>query len=209
MHVTSIIKKDSPKLIFRALILSMLWAVLAGCASQQQPSFVAQDQNNTVEVATKAQIGDVLDELHAQAAAANFDAYFALYAKNAVFLGTDRSEYWPIGDFRAYAKPHFDAGNGWTYKPLNRAVHLFENTAWFEEELLSEKYGQVRGTGVLIRENQKDGERVWKVAQYNLTLPIPNSLFGDIAKEIEAHYSASPAEETGGETAINRAQPSQ
>ena len=153
---------------------------------------VTQDQTAAVEA--------VLNELHAQAAAANYDAYFALYTDEAVFLGTDRDEYWPIEDFKVYAQPHFSAGNGWTYEPLNRSVHFYENTAWFEEELRSAKYGRVRGTGVLVQQRQSSGALVWKVAQYNLTLPIPNSLFGGVAKIIEAHYDS---------IATNPAQPSQ
>ena len=172
--------------------LTLLCSVLIlfsqfGCSSQEQSSALTQAPNESV--------GAVLDELHVQAAAANFDAYFALYTDEAVFLGTDRDEYWPIDDFKAYAQPHFSAGNGWTYQPLNRSVHFYERTAWFEEELLSAKYGRVRGTGVLVQERQSDGALAWKVAQYNLTLPIPNSLFGGIAKEIEAHYNASATDQ--------------
>lgn|GEM_PF-737153 len=168
-------------LCFALIVISQF-----GCSSQQQSSVLAQDSEALQQVAVSA----VLDELHAQAAAANFEAYFALFTNEAVFIGTDRTEYWPIDDFKAYAQPHFSAGNGWTYQPLNRAVHLHERTAWFEEELISAKYGRVRGTGVLVHEPQSSGASVWKVAQYNLTLPIPNSLFDDIAKEIEAHYNA-------------------
>jgi len=167
-------------LVCSALFLSGLF----GCANPGQSADSAQESQLAVNA--------VLDTLHAQAAAANFDAYFALYADNAVFLGTDRSEYWPLEDFKAYAKPHFTAGNGWTYEPLNRQLHFAGDTAWFEEELLSQNYGRVRGTGVLVREIRSSGQSVWKVAQYNLTLPIPNSIFGDIAKEIKAYYKAAP-----------------
>lgn len=164
-----------------SLLLVLLSTI--SCSSQSQNNAPGQDPT--------VAIGAVLDELHAQAAAANFDDYFALFTDSAVFLGTDRDEYWPIEDFKSYAQPHFSAGTGWTYQPLNRSVHIYENTAWFEEELLSAKYGQVRGTGVLVRQSQLNGTVRWKVAQYNLTLPIPNSLFGDIAKEIDAHYNAA------------------
>jgi hypothetical protein len=39
--------------------------------------------------------------------------------------------------------------------------------------------GETRGSGVLLRE---DGR--WRVAQYNLTIPIPNELAGDVALRI-------------------------
>ena len=41
-------------------------------------------------------------------------------------------------------------------------------TAYFDELLDNEDLGEMRGSGVLVRE---DG--AWKVAQYNLSIPIP------------------------------------
>ena len=47
----------------------------------------------------------LLDGLHQDAHEGNFQDYFARYAKNAVFLGTDKTERWTIEEFKAYAKP--------------------------------------------------------------------------------------------------------
>lgn len=163
--------------IFVGTCIALL--LLSGCTSAPAAEAGAQTSKELA-------VNRVLDALHREAAAANFDEYFDLYTDNAVFLGTDRSEYWTIDAFRAYAQPHFARGTGWTYTPLRRELHFYANTAWFEEELQSEKYGRVRGTGVLVR-----GNGGWKVAQYNLTLPIPNPMFGEIAKQIEAHYQGN------------------
>lgn len=134
----------------------------------------------------EAAIDRVLDTLHARAAEADFDGYFELYHEDAVFLGTDRSEYWTVDELRAYAKPHFEAGTGWTYRPLERHVHVAGDTAWFEERLEHARYGETRGTGVLLRT-----EAGWRVVQYHLTLPIPNELFPDVARRVIEHYRSA------------------
>ena len=133
---------------------------------------------------SKADINHVLDELHAQAAAANFDKYFAVYTSDAIFIGTDAEEVWSIHAFKAYAKPYFDQGKGWTYHPRNRHIYLSENQqiAWFDELLDNVNLGETRGMGVLVNENGQ-----WKVAQYHLAIPIPNALADDIASQIKAH----------------------
>ncbi len=56
-------------------------------------------------------------------------------------------------------------------------------TCWFDELLRNDKYGQLRGTGVLKLVNQE-----WKIVQYNLVLPIPNDLLPKYAQEIKEYY---------------------
>jgi len=114
-----------------------------------------------------------LDDFHAAAAAANEARYFSHFATDGVFLGTDATERWTVDAFKAYAKPHFDAGKGWTYKATERHVDIDAEGryAWFDELLENAKLGVCRGSGVLRREGEE-----WKVVQYNLTIPIPNSL---------------------------------
>ena len=60
---------------------------------------------------------------------------------------------------------------------------IYNDTAWFEERLAHKRYGETRGTGVLVRE-----AGTWKIMQYNLTKPIPNALFGDISQMIQQHH---------------------
>ncbi|WP_232368330.1 nuclear transport factor 2 family protein [Alteromonas sp. MB-3u-76] len=132
------------------------------------------------------QVSGVLDKLHSQASQANFTEYFNLYAPDAVFIGTDADEVWSISEFKAYAKPHFDKGTGWTYLPRDRHIYFSPDhqVAWFDELLDNKKLGETRGTGVLIKTDNQ-----WKISQYHLTIPIPNNLATDIAEQIKKHHT--------------------
>jgi hypothetical protein len=70
---------------------------------------------------------------------------------------------------------------GLTFAPRNRNVTISPDghTAWFDELLDSASYGECRGSGVL---RQVGGE--WKIAQYNLSIPIPNALAKQFVEEI-------------------------
>ena len=131
----------------------------------------------------KAAIERTLDDFHQAAAQADGPRYFGHFTQDAVFLGTDLSERWSLAEFQAYAQPHFAQGRGWTYRPLTRYVYLSEDgrTAWFDETLKNDKYGITRGSGVLVAEGGR-----WKLAQYHLTLPVPNELMDDLVKMIES-----------------------
>ena len=113
----------------------------------------------------------LLNGLHLDAHKGNFESYFDRYSADAVFLGTDKTERWTIEDFKAYAKPAFSDGHGWTYAVIERNWEGDGNTRWFDEILLNEKLGHCRGTGVveLIK-----GE--WKISHYALTMLVPNSI---------------------------------
>jgi len=147
--------------------------------------FIVLLMTTSVATATcnKHQIDKVLDALHERASTADYEGYFSLYAPGATFIGTDAGEVWTVEAFKAYAKPHFDKGTGWTYLPRDRNVYFSpdENVAWFDELLDNEKLGETRGTGVLIKAGA-----LWKVSQYHLTIPIPNELASDVANQIKA-----------------------
>ena len=130
-----------------------------------------------------ATVDEVLNSLHETASTASFEKYFALYDDSAVFIGTDASEVWSKKEFKAYAKPHFDKGRGWTYLPKERHIYFSpdKNVAWFDELLDNESLGETRGTGVLVK---KAGS--WKITQYHLTIPIPNEIADDVAEQIKA-----------------------
>ncbi|MDQ2890892.1 MAG: nuclear transport factor 2 family protein [Gemmatimonadota bacterium] len=130
-----------------------------------------------------AAINATLDAFHRAASKADGATYFGLFARNGVFIGTDASERWTVEQFRAYADPHFSKGQGWTYVPRSRRVVIADIpcrcAATFDEILDSSAYGTTRGTGTLVLEN---GE--WKIAQYALTIPVPNDLARKIVAEI-------------------------
>lgn len=123
----------------------------------------------------------VLDGFHAAASSADESEYLALLAPDAVFLGTDGGERWAGETYRAFIHSYFSRGIGWTYTPAQRsvAVAVDGGTAWFDERLENDSYGACRGTGVL---QLRDGE--WRVEQYNLTIPIPNELAGEVVARI-------------------------
>lgn len=135
-------------------------------------------------------IGRVLDSLHDAASKADGPRYFGLFAENAVFIGTDATERWPIAEFQRYAQERFDTGKGWTYTVTERHIEMGPGgrVAWFDEMLDNAKYGVCRGSGVLVRQ---DG--MWRIAQYNLSVPVPNDLMEGVAKQIRAFEAEQKA----------------
>lgn len=148
-------------------------AASGACAPAATPA-PAPDLN-----AERAAVDSVLTELHRTAAAGDWETYFGLYSGDAVFFGTDATERWSLDEFRGYAS----ASTGWTYDMTERNVFVSAdgNTAWFDERLTNASYGETRGTGVLVK-----GDAGWKIAQYNLTIPIPNDLAAEFAQRIMA-----------------------
>lgn len=128
-----------------------------------------------------AKASSTLDHFHAAAASADEETYFAFFADGGVFLGTDGKERWTVPQFRAYAHPRFAAGKAWSFRSARRDLQVHGDTAWFDEDLDTPNLGPARGSGVLVR----DAKGAWKVAQYNLSIPIPNERFADVKKVIE------------------------
>ena len=130
----------------------------------------------------EAPVAAVLDDWHAAAAAAREERYFSHFASEAVFLGTDGTERWTLEEFRTFAHPYFAKGKAWSFKPRDRHVAFSPDgsVAWFDEALDTPNLGPCRGSGVLILERGR-----WKIAQYNLSVPIPNDLMDDVKERIE------------------------
>ncbi len=116
-------------------------------------------------------IDALLDGLHRDAHEGNFKPYFDRFSADAVFLGTDKNERWTIEEFKAYAKPAFADGHGWTYDLVERNWEGVGDIRWFDEILFNEKLGHCRGTGVVHLIN---GE--WKIVHYALTMLVPNEI---------------------------------
>ncbi len=159
-----------------ALLGGVSAALLAGCV-EGVPAAAVPDAAGLEREAARE-----LDDLHAAAAAADEARYFAHFSPRAVFLGTDATERWDLPAFRAYAHPHFAAGKGWTYTPARRAVAASADgsVVWFDEDLKNASMGLARGSGVLVRENGR-----LLVAQYNLTVPIPNARMAAVVQLID------------------------
>ncbi|HEX5752904.1 MAG TPA: nuclear transport factor 2 family protein [Archangium sp.] len=131
-----------------------------------------------------AAVNAVLDDWHKAAAQADEARYFGHLTPDAVFLGTDATERWTRDEFRGWAKPYFSKGKAWSFTSVSRHVSFSKDgaVAWFDEALSTPNMGPARGSGVLV----KDGG-TWKIAQYNLSIPIPNELMEDFKQRIEAH----------------------
>ena len=133
--------------------------------------------------AAERDVARELDDFHDAAAHADEARYFAHFAPDGVFLGTDVTERWDLAAFRAYAHPHFAQGKGWTYHPLRRAVALSPDgaVAWFDEDLRGERVGPTRGCGVLVRLGGR-----WLIALYDLSVTIPNERFDAVRAVLDA-----------------------
>ena len=167
-------------------------AVLSGAAcgpgvTQSPVAVTAVAQ--TVAEQEKA-IAEVLDDWHDAAARADEGRYFGHLTESAVFLGTDAAERWDKKAFLAYAHPHFFNGKAWNFHATRRSIVLAPGgqSAWFDEDLATEKLGPARGSGALVK--LEDG---WKISLYNLSIPIPNDRF-DAVRKIIAGGDAAPGQ---------------
>jgi ketosteroid isomerase-like protein len=144
------------------------------------PAFV----HATEPVDPKISVNAILDDWHKAAAQADEARYFGHFTPDAVFMGTDATERWTRDEFRTWAKPYFTKGKAWSFTSTRRGVSIAKDgaVAWFDEDLATPNMGPCRGSGVLV----KDGN-TWKIAQYNLSTPIPNDIFPDVKKLIDAH----------------------
>jgi len=127
------------------------------------------------------EVEQVLTDFHRAAARADARRFFGLLADDAIYMGTDPAERWTRGRLRELLGPSFEAGQGW--RTSARETHVFVaddgRFAWFDEALESERWGPMRGSGVLRKED--DG---WRIVQYNTAFTIPNQLVPDLTKQI-------------------------
>lgn len=168
----------------RLLGLAVGFAWLAGCAAP--PSAVPTCPSPASGGAVDAEVARVLDDWHEAAAKADEERYFAHFAEGGVFLGTDMTERWTVPAFRKYAHPHFAKGKAWTMRATRREITFFSmpgvgGAAWFDEDLETARLGPARGSGVLVRDDRAN----WKIAQYNLSIPIPNEKFAEVRALID------------------------
>ncbi len=135
-------------------------------------------------IADKVLIDKALTNFHQAAADTNLTQYFNLLTDDAIYLGTDASERWTKKAFKHYVEPMFKQGHGWKYTKIARHIKVSQdsNTAFFDELLRNKNYGLCRSTGMMRKTTQG-----WKIAQYSLSVPLPNAIAKDIVKEIKHH----------------------
>lgn len=135
-------------------------------------------------VAPTKGVETILDEWHKAAATGKYEKYFSYFEDStSIFIGTDATERWTVSVFAPWAKPAFEDGMAWDFTPFNRVVYYSADStfAWFDEELDTPNLGLCRGSGVL---KVVGGE--WKIAHYNLAVPVPNEIVYDVRDQIRA-----------------------
>ncbi len=139
---------------------------------------MSYNSSQRIESDEKMQINNLLDQWHKAAAAADAKNYFDTMTEDAIYVGTDASEHWSKSEFQTFAKPYFDRGKAWDFKPLERHIYLSKDkkTAWFDE-LLDTWMKVCRGSGVLVKTGNK-----WKIKHYVLSMTIPNDVTNDAIK---------------------------
>ena len=155
------------------IVLVLLW--MLACSTGARCPVV-----NAAVPSADGEIARVLDDWHDAASKADEARYFDHFAAEGVFLGTDATERWTVPAFRVYAHPHFAKGAAWSFRATRRVIAVRGDTAWFDEDLDTPNLGPARGTGVLVREGG-----AWKIAQYSLSVPIPNDRFEEVRALIE------------------------
>jgi predicted metalloprotease with PDZ domain len=165
-------------------------AVYESWLKQEWPSGGGSDNEEDDQ---EGRIAAMLDDWHKAASEADMERYFGHIHETGVFLGSDDWERWAYEDFHEFAKPHFEAGTGWTFRPKDRHIALSPDgkTAWFDEQLDSDHMGLCRGTGVVIREGDE-----WLITHYSLTVPIPNEILGGVIEQVR-EFDAREAEGRG------------
>lgn len=141
---------------------------------------------------SKKAVHAVLDDWHEAAAEADFDRYFDHFASDsAIFMGTDATERWTVAEFEPWSKPYFDRGKAWSFVPVERHIYFSNegHAAWFDESLDTPNLGPARGTGVLVKQGT-----TWKIAHYNLSIPIPNAIADTVVKQVEEALSDTTRE---------------
>lgn len=135
-----------------------------------------------------AVLNTFIDDWHRAAASANATVFFDGMAENSVYIGTAKEERWTKTQFMAFAKPYFDKGKAWDFKPFDRDLHVTSNGryAWFSE-LLTTWMGVCRGSGILVK--TKAG---WKLEQYHLSVTVPNEIIKDFITLVDQYNMQTP-----------------
>jgi len=132
---------------------------------------------------THDEINKFINDWHQAASRADGAVFFGSMDDQAVYIGTDASERWTKNEFMLFAKPFFDKGKAWDFKPYDRQLHVTSDAkiVWFSE-LLSTWMGVCRGSGILTMTPQG-----WKIQQYHLSVTVPNDIIRDFITLVDAY----------------------
>lgn len=166
------------KAILNYFLTAGLGALLLGCGENSKPENGSSALDSSVVAKERKGIDNMLDSFNIAAANADYNGYFNCFTEDAVFMGTDATEYWTKDSFMLWAKPHFDKGKAWNFKSLERHIYFYKtgDIAWFDE-LLTTQMKICRGSGVLLKQGKG-----WKIKQYVLSMTVPNSRADSVIK---------------------------
>jgi len=122
-----------------------------------------------------AELNLFIDNWHRAAGSADGSTFFGSMSENSIYIGTDATERWTKTEFITFAKPYFDRGKAWDFKPYDRDLHVTNDGqhAWFSE-LLTTWMGVCRGSGIMTKTSGG-----WKIDQYHLSVTVPNDAIKD------------------------------
>ena len=157
-------------------LLVLLSPVNTSCSGDKQAS-----KQYTVD---REKVNEFIDNWHMAAAKADAKLFFGSMSENSIYIGTDAAERWNKSEFITFAKPYFDRGKAWDFKPYDRDLHVTNDGqfAWFSE-LLTTWMGVCRGSGVL--RNTPEG---WKIEQYHLSVTVPNDIIKDFISLVDTYH---------------------
>ncbi|MEO7175245.1 MAG: nuclear transport factor 2 family protein [Saprospiraceae bacterium] len=115
-------------------------------------------------------IDSLLNQWHKAAAKADENVFFGSMTEDAVYIGTDETEFWKRDELKKWSEKYFARDSAWTFHPFERHIYISDDgqTAWWDEKLHT-GMGLCRGSGTwsLIGGN-------WKMRQFVLSLALPN-----------------------------------
>lgn len=150
------------------------------CMATSCTSSVDKTANNALdENKERLVIDSMLNDFNTAAANADFESYFGYFTEDAVFMGTDATEYWKKGAFQTWAKPYFDQKKTWSFRSVQRNIYFGKqpDIAWFDE-LLDTQMKICRGSGVVVKQDNQ-----WKIQQYVLSMTIPNAMVDEVVSK--------------------------
>ena len=150
-----------------------------GCSEKKGPEQKSESAQPKTNIAYD--VNQFLDTWHAAASKADATTFFGSMADSSIYIGTDATERWSKPEFETFARPYFDRGKAWDFKPYDRDLHVAPDGShvWFSE-LLTTWMGTCRGSGILSRSGSG-----WKIEQYHLSVTVPNDQINDFIKLIE------------------------
>jgi hypothetical protein len=149
------------------------WRILAITDTRNKttpPSFSTSTLSNEIDL--------LLNNWHKAAATADEKIFFGSMDSSAIYLGTDKTEYWTKQEFEKWSKKYFDQDKAWDFTPHDRHIYFSKDLqyAWFDE-LLDTWMGACRGSGVLSKEKGQ-----WKLLHYNLAVTVANDKIKQFVK---------------------------